>query len=640
MRTIVAFIVTSLAASAQTAADIDRLEKRLADHPTNLADRQALLRALANATTLPLEKVRASRRTQILWLIEHQSASQVFDEPIAQLWPRGRLGDPEGFAQAAQLWKEQISIPGESAKTIANAALFFNVTDRAQAFAILDAAAAEHPGDPELARARGILQAFTMLGVSGFDDTNGLRYATLSAMRASPAASEARREIETSKDPHLIGAAGVVFSRAGPMVLPYDLTFGDDDVPALAERWIRRARELAPSSDEWNTGLGDALHLKAQRTLDPVEKLRLLRESYSILPENARRALPPEIATAEFAAGEDDAAERDAEALVDAPVSPNQYNLGETLLGRLAIARGNTNEAKERLLASLKPPAKFKNPVFEPNMTLAQDVYDGGDRDTVLEFLEASRAVWKSDRGRIDRMISFVKKAPSADLLQLSRQLPGNELLRHPAPAFEATDLSGDTWTREQLAGKVIALEFGVAPLAEKVSKDFAARGAVLLRSQDEDTRRRFEVLTSPTVVVIDRQGNVAAYRSGAATEVEWRNEFESGFGRGTIPVTLPAPKQGEPGEDSRGKAILTWEPVVNAESYVVEWDTRDEAGWIFDRDHSVRVIPTRETSVVIDSVGFTRIRWRVYAVPKNGPSGILSPWRELESGSVTKIYK
>jgi hypothetical protein len=303
MRTIVAFLLTSFAAAAQTVADIDRLEKRLADHPTNVGDRQNLLRALVNSTNLPLERVRSDRREQILWLIEHQSYLQIFDDPFTQLWPRGgRLGDPEGFAQAARLWKEQIAIPGESPKTIANAAVFFNVPDRAQAFAILDAAEKDHPGDPDLARARGILYAFTVVGISGFEDTNAIRYSYSAAMRASTAATEARREIETSKDPHLIGAAGVVFSHANAIAIPGDLTFGDDDVPALAERLIRHARELAPGDDEWNTGLGDTLHMKAVRTLDPAEKLRLLNEACTFLPDNARNAMRLEIANAEFAA--------------------------------------------------------------------------------------------------------------------------------------------------------------------------------------------------------------------------------------------------------------------------------------------------------------------------------------------------
>jgi hypothetical protein len=102
----------------------------------------------------------------------------------------------------------------------------------------------------------------------------------------------------------------------------------------------------------------------------------------------------------------------------------------------------------------------------------------------------------------------------------------------------------------------------------------------------------------------------------------------------------LAVPKQGVPLAGEHGKVALSWEPVDGAESYVVEWDTRDESGWIFDRDHTLRVIPVRETSTVLDVTGFARVRWRVYAVPRNGQPGMASPWMELEGAPFTKIYK
>jgi hypothetical protein len=639
MRTIVALLIGAFAA-AQTPAEVERLEKALADHD-NGQNRQAFQKALTTTEGVPLDQLCAARRALILWLMEHQPESKMFEEPFTLLWPRGRMGDPEGFEQATRLWKDQVAKPGATAKTIANAALFFRGTDPALGLAILDSAAPDHPGDPDLARARGILYLAEMAGVSGIGESNNrVRLVTNGAKRALPLAAKARETIETSKDAYLVGAAGDFLTRTGTLEIPGDVTFGDDDAPALAEHWLRRARELAPSDVEWNNPLGNAVRQRAQRTNDPTEKLRLLAEAYTLLPDNAKPGIRADMAVAEFASGDDASTERDARAMADAPSSPFEYNLGQTLLGRLAVARGNVAEGNEHLFASLNPPAKFKNPVFEPNMTLAQDVYDSGDHDAVIQFLEASRAVWKFDRGRIDRMISYVKKAPSADLVQLSRQFPGNELLRQPAPPFEASDLDGKTWTRDQLSGRVAALEFGRAPLAEKVSKDFAPRGAVLLQVRDDDTKRRFGVLTNPTVVVIDGQGNVAGFRSGAATEADWRNEFESGFGRGTIPAILPAPKQTEPLAAEHGKVPLSWELIDTAESYIVEWDSRDESGWIFDRDRTLRVIPTRETSAILDVTGFTRIRWRVYAVPRNGPPGAVSPWRELEGAPVTKIYK
>jgi hypothetical protein len=161
-----------------------------------------------------------------------------------------------------------------------------------------------------------------------------------------------------------------------------------------------------------------------------------------------------------------------------------------------------------------------------------------------------------------------------------------------------------------------------------------------MLQVDDPDTKRRFEVLTDPTVVVIDKQGNVAAYRAGAATEAEWKTEFDAGAGTGQGPFTLTVPRQIKVLGQEGKTATLAWLPVESAESYVVEWDSRDEKGWIFDRDKTVSVIPTRETSVTLDLTGFTRIRWRVLAVGRFGAPSSASAWREIEGIPVTKIYK
>jgi hypothetical protein len=93
----------------------------------------------------------------------------------------------------------------------------------------------------------------------------------------------------------------------------------------------------------------------------------------------------------------------------------------------------------------------------------------------------------------------------------------------------------------------------------------------------------------------------------------------------------LPAPAPIASGN----AGTLEWSPVAGAESYVVQWDQRDEKGWISDRDeHLVRVIPAHGTSVKLDpSLGETAagvIRWRVFAVSRSGP-GATSDWREMK---------
>lgn len=631
MRTIVTFLLTAYLAFAQNAARIEAQEKRVAQHPDAIPDRVSLLRVLLDRNLgMPIEKVRELRRKHILWLIEHHpDAPKVFEDPQLLLPARGRLADPAGSAEAVGLWKELAAKPDANPAVIANAAIYLRAIDLPSALALLN----DYQHDPALSRARGLVDGAAVIGMSGLG--RNTQFGSTAAQRESPEAKAARAEIDTSTDANLVGKAGIVLTN-NQTEMPGDLTFGDDDAFMLGERWLRRAIELAPPGKKWQPALGQALHIRANRTIGPKEKVRLLTEASSLVPEGAKPGLLTNLVTAEFDAGDDAAAERDARMLLDtAPKNANAYNAAQTILGRMAAAKNDLNEAKTRLIASITMPISLKNAVFQPNMTLAQDIYDAGDKDAVIQFLEASRPVWKFDRGRIDRMISFVKKAPSADLIRLAQQFPGSEVLRRPAPAFEATDSDGKTWTREQLAGKVVALEFGNAPLAEKISKD---RGVALLHIDDEDTKRRFEVLTNPTVVVIDKQGNVAAYRSGRATEAEWRNEFENANGRGPNPPAIP--KQIESPVEPGRKATVAWEPVDDAESYLVEWDSRDDKGWIFDRDHTVNVIPTRETSTVIDLMGFMRIRWRVLAVPRFGLPSSPSAWREIEGIPVTKIYK
>lgn len=632
MRTIVTLLVCTLAA-AQTPADLERAEKTIAAQPDVFQHRLNLLTALLNpGNLLPPEKIRETRRRHILWLIEHHPDAFIFGEPATLLPDHGRLADSSGAAEAEKLWKAIAADPASKPEAIANAAIYLRALDIRAAFSILDG----RPAHTAYSRARGMVDGAAVLGMSGFG--RGVQFGSSPALRSTPEAKVARAEIESSSDPDLLGKAGVVLAFAGGQTeIPFDLTFGDDDAVTLGKRWLRRAIELAPPGDEWKPALGQALMSESNRVLDPKEKVRLLREADSLVPESARPRILSNLVLAEFDAGDDAPAESDARLLLAASQhNANAYSVAETVLGRVAAAKGDLIEAKTRLMQSVTMPDSLKYAAFQPNMTLAQDVYDSGDKDAVVRFLEASRAVWKFDRGRIDRMISFVKKAPSADLVRLANQFPGSEVRGRPAPPFEATDPDGRTWTREQLAGKVVALEFGKAPLAEKIARE---RGLMLLQIQDDDTKRRFEVLTNPTIVVIDREGKVAAFRSGTASEPEWRNEFEAGFGKGPNPASLPAPRQVDADADGQ-KATLAWEPVDNAESYVVEWDSRDENGWIFDRDGTVRVIATRDTSVALDLTGFTRLRWRVYAVPRFGQPGKESQWREIEAIPLTKIYK
>lgn len=679
MRTIVAFLFAAgvlaakLGAQPQPAEIIERQEKRLVQNPDDLNARAGLLsQYLGNS--IPIEKAREARRRHITWLIEHHPDADALGRPEATIDPKGEpVADPEGYADAARLWKEQAGKREASPKTIANAAFFLGPSDRETAFTVLDPAWRAHPGDPMVARARARLDVMTMLGVTGM---NARGQVTVNAdLRQSPEAVKAREEIDSSTDAVLVGSAGQSLIqllnsiRVEPRrFLPFVSSSPEpEDLSPVAELWLTRARELAPGNTAWNDGLVQVYQRRAGQIQDPRGKVKFLSEADTVANDNQRANLLPNLAMAEFEAGDDAAAARDAQRLLDlAPKSPsnreNMIHAGNTILGRVALAKKDVNEAKERLLASARVAGSPVLNSFGPRMELAQDLLDVGQRDAVLQYLEMCRAFWTYDQGQLDHKIKLVKSPGNPDLIQRWTP-PGMHLVGKKAPTFALKDLSGKEWNLDQLAGKTIALEFfttsckscgeELAMLAsrqelvtlavnvgesEDALREFAGQNhlpmPVLIGGKDSAILR-YEVDTYPTLAIIDRNGLVALYRAGRGANV--KADLERGAAGVPIKTIPSTPVQLTPPDGAvfagvPRKLTLNWEPVEGADSYVVEWDYRDAKGWVSEHNGGLTpVIPTREPSATLDFIGARPGRWRVYAVSSAGDAGKTSAWREFE---------
>ena len=85
------------------------------------------------------------------------------------------------------------------------------------------------------------------------------------------------------------------------------------------------------------------------------------------------------------------------------------------VLGRIALKKGNINEAKTRLLAAGASPGSPVMDSFGPNMSLASDLLQKGERDTVIKYLELCRKFWRSDDGRW-KIDQWEKDVRSGDL--------------------------------------------------------------------------------------------------------------------------------------------------------------------------------------------------------------------------------
>lgn len=157
---------------------------------------------------------------------------------------------------------------------------------------------------------------------------------------------------------------------------------------------------------------------KQRKALEPTpqEKLRKLEQAAAPSGNEHFYALS-HLATAAFDAGDMNLAENYArELLATAPQYPKDWNYGNAIfyanivIGRVALRRGaNVVQAKSSLLASAQTPGSPQLNSFGPNMSLAKDLLNLGERDTVLEFFSLCRSFWKSPLAKLDDWTAMVK---------------------------------------------------------------------------------------------------------------------------------------------------------------------------------------------------------------------------------------
>jgi hypothetical protein len=86
---------------------------------------------------------------------------------------------------------------------------------------------------------------------------------------------------------------------------------------------------------------------------------------------------------------------------------PSDWNFGNAVhhahlvLGRVALATNNLEEARAQLIAAGETPGSPQLNSFGPNMRLAQDLLRHGDRDAVLVYFDLCRRFWELGKDRL-----------------------------------------------------------------------------------------------------------------------------------------------------------------------------------------------------------------------------------------------
>ena len=88
----------------------------------------------------------------------------------------------------------------------------------------------------------------------------------------------------------------------------------------------------------------------------------------------------------------------------------NAIQDGNLVLGRISVQEGNIPEAKKFLIAAGKSPGSPQMDTFGPNMSLAKDLLNKGEKEVVLQYFELCRKFWELHRGRLDEWSQDVKE--------------------------------------------------------------------------------------------------------------------------------------------------------------------------------------------------------------------------------------
>jgi hypothetical protein len=273
--------------------------------------------------------------------------------------------------------------------------------------------------NPAALRLLGDNYAFVILGVTSFG-ANGMVNRLDPSLPASTFASHARTALQSSNLPDVIGEAATAlwrdkFGGVGAMV-PREL---NADAAKLAAQLLDRAIALEPTNPDWRSLRIEIGHSNVHFGGVPaIEAYAQAKEDIAALSGDARYYALRKVAFLAELADKLDDAETLAHELIadganrsDSGTDWNKGNAiqgGNTVLGKVALDRGDVAAAESFLIASAGTTGSPQLNSFGPNMSLAFALLKGGHRQAVLQYLELCRAFWKMGGVRLNGWIEEV----------------------------------------------------------------------------------------------------------------------------------------------------------------------------------------------------------------------------------------
>ena len=184
----------------------------------------------------------------------------------------------------------------------------------------------------------------------------------------------------------------------------------------LVVRHLEELQRLDPQNSQWPTDLGH-LYLRkvpyeASKKTNATQALALFQRAYELSTFEPERVLLLEaLGKAALAAGRHDEARTYGTSMLE--LSADQWTTGQSvhhgnlILGRVALIEDDVERAKRHLLAAGKTSGSPSLGSFGPNMRLALELLQRGEREVVLEYFDLCSKFWP--RARLEEWADVVK---------------------------------------------------------------------------------------------------------------------------------------------------------------------------------------------------------------------------------------
>ncbi|MBZ5610051.1 MAG: hypothetical protein LAP38_17450 [Acidobacteriia bacterium] len=289
---------------------------------------------------------------------------------------------------------------------------------------------AQHPEDRQSQKLLGQNYAAFILGITALGTYN-----TVEGVDASKAASSfaqhSREMLSTSSLAGVVAEGGHALWDFSFQVQGYEVLkqardrVQYSDARTLGVQALDRAILLEPKNAAWRSYRIPILALRSNsRTTMPVDTADAytqIKQDLAVLTGASRYNLLASVAKQAVKAGALDNAASYAQELLQSANDPKNCNYGNAIffgnmvLGQVALRRGDKDQARSHLLAAGKTSGSPQLNSFGPNMSLAKDLLEAGDRQAVLEFFELCRSFWKMDRGRLQDWANQINAGSTPD---------------------------------------------------------------------------------------------------------------------------------------------------------------------------------------------------------------------------------